>query len=614
MVRATFAGFSTALSAIQANQKRLDITGQNLANMNTVGYTRQTLKTSSVNYTHPVSHYANGSEVVVGFGVHMDAVTQIRDPYLDIQYRNQIQKSGYTDAMQQSLDRLADIFDESEIMGIRYAFDDIQAALTSIHDLGKVNDPIYEAELRSRMKSLTNLLNDASRQIDEAEKNEYARLDGTNVNELGAVQNVNDILMQIGNLNRQIKTNQIAGQPSLELMDERNVLLDELASYIPIEVSYYKDAAHQGFEYDGKGNALFRKEWPDDLKVEMLYKDETGATQRLTLVDGTEGVGKDNYSQLKIEAKMVDPDDPTKTKDYDGTQPIIPDSVKITFTEAKSVTDRNAAANPGTRAKTVEISSANLAGSGAGGTKTYFEEDSGSIQASLDMLWQDGKTAGLNKVKGYEYYRDQLDNLAKAFAGVMNKINIDGANYDATSGKNKKQFLLVDRNASDMTSSDAWKNITAANIGINTEWINGNVKLSTTSKPDGNANDTVLNMLEAMTATYPYKNIKLGAINNTDGIENLDYDLKNNSFSDFMNYTSTVLANETAQNTRALKTNVTVLNGIQESRDSISGVSLDEEASNMMMYMSAYGAASRLMTTLDEALSILINNTGVVGR
>ena len=61
MVRATFAGFSTALSAIQASQKRLDITGQNLANMNTAGYTRQQLQVSSLNYTNPISHYMNGS-------------------------------------------------------------------------------------------------------------------------------------------------------------------------------------------------------------------------------------------------------------------------------------------------------------------------------------------------------------------------------------------------------------------------------------------------------------------------------------------------------------------------------------------------------------------------
>ena len=107
MVRATFAGFSTALSALQSSQKRLDITGHNLANMNTIGYTRQELQTSSLNYTSPVSTFMNGSEVIVGFGVHMDKVAQIRDPYLDAQYRSQMDKSGYTDSMQTSLDSLS---------------------------------------------------------------------------------------------------------------------------------------------------------------------------------------------------------------------------------------------------------------------------------------------------------------------------------------------------------------------------------------------------------------------------------------------------------------------------------------------------------------------------
>ncbi len=46
----------------------------------------------------------------------------------------------------------------------------------------------------------------------------------------------------------------------------------------------------------------------------------------------------------------------------------------------------------------------------------------------------------------------------------------------------------------------------------------------------------------------------------------------------------------------------------------MSGVSLDEEASNMMQFMSAYNAASRFMTALDQTLDVLINSTGVVGR
>ena len=93
----------------------------------------------------------------------------------------------------------------------------------------------------------------------------------------------------------------------------------------------------------------------------------------------------------------------------------------------------------------------------------------------------------------------------------------------------------------------------------------------------------------------------------------LDEWLKSNeqgTFADYMNNLSTQLASDSSSNQTALKTGTTVLNSIQDSRDSLSGVSLDEEATNMMAYVSAYNAASRLMTALDEVLNTLISNTG----
>lgn len=591
MIRATFAGFSTAYSALQANQKRLDITGNNLANMNTVGYTRQQLQTSSINYTHPLSHYMNGSEAVVGFGVHMDRVSQIRDPYLDIQYRSQMQKSGYTDAMQNALDRLSDVFDESQINGIHQAFIDIRSTLDDMQDPPKVTDPIYQSELRNRMQALTNLLNDADRQLTEAQKKEYAKLDGTGVNELGAIDTINDYLRQIGILNRQIKTAQMAGQPALELMDERNVLIDELSSYIPIEVTYYKDAAHDGyaadgthtatneeFYLDGKGNVVGRRDWPDDLRIQMIYTDETGITQKLTLVEGTLGEGSQNVGKISIQSTTPDATD----KSYHVL-------TSLTFQGFEEYDRTNVADPPKELNKIFAKPTA--------ATNT-FASGSGSLQASMDMLWKDGKTAGIDDVRGYDYYRNQLNQLASAFADVMNTININGSG-------NNDAYLLENK------TTHANAGITAGNIGISQKWIGGEIGVSTTdNNNDGNQNDTVLDMLEAMKDTYPNKILK-----DTGGTLLFDdIDLKNNSFADFMNYTSTVLANDSYSNTYALKTNVTVLNGIQDSRDSMSGVSLDEEASNMMMYMSAYNAASRLMTTLDQALDVLINNTGVVGR
>ena len=566
MIRATFSGFSTAFSALQASQKRLDIVGQNLSNMNTQGYTRQQLETSSLNYSNPISRYMNGSQIAVGFGVSMDKVSQIRDPYLDAQYRAQINKSGYSDTLQSALDTLSKALDESSIDGIRTAFDDVQSTLTSLQDKG--NDSVYESELRSRMQSLTNLLNDAARQIEAAEKAELSKLDGTGTSEQGAVDKVNDILRQIGNLNHQIKQNQVLGQQSLELLDERNSLLDELASYIPIEVTYFKDAEHDGkmtvadpddpdapahiidapkelYNYDSKGNIISRKEWPDDLKVELVYRDTTdpeGTTQRLTLINGTEGTLGSNYGKLT----PVDSD------------PSNPTAVSIQFTPASS---------SGEAFKKASATGIQLA--------------SGSIQASLDMLGKKGTgdpvatgSSVQDDVRGYQYYMKRLDELASHFAKIMNDANAEG-------GQGK---LLANR-------TDPAADITALTIGISKEWINGTVHLG---KKDGSSKDTVLSMLNNMKKDHP--------------------ELGNKSFADYMNNVSTILANDSSSNINALKTNVTVLNSIQDSRDSISGVSLDEEASNMMTYLSAYNAASRLMTALDEALNTLISGTGLVGR
>ena len=547
MIRATFSGFSTAFSALQASQKRLDIVGQNLSNMNTQGYTRQQLETSSLNYSNPISRYMNGSQIAVGFGVSMDKVSQIRDPYLDAQYRAQINKSGYSDTLQSALDTLSKALDESSIDGIRTAFDDVQSTLTSLQDKG--NDSVYESELRSRMQSLTNLLNDAARQIEAAEKAELSKLDGTGTSEQGAVDKVNDILRQIGNLNHQIKQNQVLGQQSLELLDERNSLLDELASYIPIEVTYFKDAEHDGkmtdpvsgnivdapkelYNYDSKGNIISRKEWPDDLKVELVYRDTTdpeGTTQRLTLINGTEGTLGSNYG--KLTPVDSDPSDPT--------------AVSIQFTPASS---------SGQTAKSASATGIQLA--------------SGSIQASLDMLGKKGTgdpvapgSSVQDDVRGYQYYMKRLDELASHFAKIMNDANAEG-------GQGK---LLTNR-------TDPAADITALTIGISKEWVNGTVQLG---KKDGSSKDTVLSMLNSMKKTHA--------------------ELGNKSFADYMNNVSTILANDSSSNINALKTNVTVLNSIQE-------------ASNMMTYLSAYNAASRLMTALDEALNTLISGTGLVGR
>lgn len=526
MVRSTFGGLGTALSALQANQKRLDITSQNLANMNTVGYTRQQLEVKSLGYTGNASFYSSSNSVVSGFGVGMKCVSQIRDPYLDIQYRSQMSKASYNDTLQDSLDSLSKILDESNISGINSALNDIQSSLTSMQSIDKVEDPIYEAELRSRMGSFCDLLNDAARQIESAEKVEYTKLSGEGSSEQGAVEKVNDLLKQIGELNVTIKRTQMMGQSSLELIDERNVLIDELSSYIPIEVSYTKDA--------GKEN---NKDWPEDLVINMVYTSANGTSEKLTLVNGTtKNADKKNYGSVAIK-------DGTSDKPLDTT---------LTFTSSDGTTTETIGAQ--------------------GSTSASFSN--GSIQASLNMLGADGNT----NVNSYDSYMKKLDTLAQQFAKIMNENNV-------IDDSGKVDNLLVKKGTTDITD------ITAANIGISKEWADDTIGISTYG---GSKNEAILNMLADM--------------------KNTQASLGNKTFADYVNNVSAILANDSSKNTTNLKNNVTVLNSIQDSRDSMSGVSMDEEATNMITYLSAYNAASRILTAMDEALETLINGTGRVGR
>lgn len=557
MVRATFSGFNTALSALQANQKRLDITGQNLSNMNTAGYTRQQLEASSLNYTNPISHYSNGNETAVGFGVSMDRVSQIRDPYLDIQYRSQSADCSYTNRLQTALNSLSKVLDETTISGIRKAFDDVLSTLTSMQDPAKVSDPIYESELRTKMQSVCNLFNQASRQITQAEQNEFQKITGEGSSEQGDVQKINDILRQIGDLNVQIKRNQVAGHPSLELQDQRNLLLDELSGYIPIETRYYKDDAHSGnnaYDHDANGAVIGKKDWPDDLEVSMNYIDAQGKSQKLILVNGSD-LGADgltkNYGQLSV----LKGDHQTAASVSD------PANISIKFEKAPSYKGKGQAANNNVYAELNGI---------------RFE--GGSLQASLDMLQKKGTgnvingSTAVDDVRGYQYYSGKLDQLALTFAKSMNDIN---------NGKNHRDQNLLSNSTNDSTTG-----ITAGNIGISKGWTSGTVHIST----DGtNRTDTILDMIAAMKDTKK---------------------LNGKTFADYMNNLSTQLASDSSSNQTALKTGTTVLNSIQDSRDSLSGVSLDEEATNMMAYVSAYNAASRLMTALDEVLNTLISNTG----
>ncbi|HEX4752011.1 MAG TPA: flagellar basal body protein [Solirubrobacterales bacterium] len=91
----TFMGLQTALRGLIAQQDALDTTGHNIANANTVGYSRQEVDMSASQALEIVTGSTNGNgSAELGTGVDVDGVTRARDRFLDLQYRAQSMRLG----------------------------------------------------------------------------------------------------------------------------------------------------------------------------------------------------------------------------------------------------------------------------------------------------------------------------------------------------------------------------------------------------------------------------------------------------------------------------------------------------------------------------------------
>lgn len=231
MIRSTFAGFTTAQLGMAASQRALDVTGQNIANINTAGYTRQRLDIASMN-TKGGNFYNSNNMAKVGYGVDITGISNLRDPYLDSQYRSQIAKLGTVDAHAAGLEQLEPIFDETTMDGVRAALSSISSSLQELSKPANVSSKEFDSMVRSNMQILLNLFHENASRLEDV------REDMTNGFQDNDVSDVNEMLKNIASLNESIKNSQLLGNPALELQDQRNQLLDELASYLPISVKY----------------------------------------------------------------------------------------------------------------------------------------------------------------------------------------------------------------------------------------------------------------------------------------------------------------------------------------------------------------------------------------
>ena len=93
----TFGSFTAARLGIYASQATLNVTGNNIANINTKGYTRQRMDLVSL-HSAGSARYHNSFNLDIGYGVLTESVSQLRDPFLDIRYRDEAANVGAYEA------------------------------------------------------------------------------------------------------------------------------------------------------------------------------------------------------------------------------------------------------------------------------------------------------------------------------------------------------------------------------------------------------------------------------------------------------------------------------------------------------------------------------------
>ena len=536
----TFGSFTTARLGIYAAQKGLEVTGNNMTNINTTGYTRQRLDQMSFVSGGP-DYYAVPMGTKVGNGVITTGVSQLRDPFLDIAYRNANTNVGQADTKLAWLEQVAGVLDEvgkgSDDNGLLYKqMQDVIDAVNQMITEGAGHKE-YDALVRTAAQGLTDLFNTYAKGLEQKKENLETSLKQD-------VETVNGLLKNIQELNDSIRKADVRGDSALELRDQRNLALDELSNYMKIEVSYEMEDV-------GSGTMV------EKLVVKVAdMKDDKG--NPIKLVDGK----------------------------YVTQAEVVGDRYQIQLGELK---DRFGKDTPNKQ-----------------NTQILGETLQGSLQASRDMLNGKGEFSSEADIKadsnattkrGIPYYQKSLDLLANRFAKIMNDANKPAGNPGGNLFSNSSEG----NNAT---------GITAANISISHKWSTGETKLQCSADPNApaSATDNLAHILAELTGKgHEFKPEFVAA----DAESKVP--LFTGSFQDMFLNIQGVLGNDIKNTAVVLNSYATTLDEVYVDRDSISGVDLNEEATNMMQYQKAYSAACRLMTTLDQALDKLINGTGVVG-
>lgn len=229
-MRPTFMGFEMATRSLSAIQKAQDIMGNNIGNIGVTGYTRQRVDMVSVATNNRYTRYAQKGAALAGQGSLAYGVSQVRDPFLDKRFREEYTDVGYYNKLKEVLTDLDDGLVEINPSTMTSALSKLETAWNELLK-STGSDSVGASSALAASRTLTQVFQQMSKKVDDVWNQQKYDL-SINVN------SANSILERIASLNDAIKKEVFSSaKPGNEaygpneLLDQRNVLLDQLSEY-----------------------------------------------------------------------------------------------------------------------------------------------------------------------------------------------------------------------------------------------------------------------------------------------------------------------------------------------------------------------------------------------
>lgn len=222
----TFRGLGIGISGVFAQQRALDVTGHNISNVNTPGYTRQIISHQST-FSQNIGRSGNGRILQIGMGVDVQTIKQYRDELLDKKLRKGNTELGYWESRLAGIEELETVLGDTSEEGLQTVMDNFWNAWEQL------SKPTGGIVARSLVKENAIALVETVKTMDGL-LTSYRRSKDKEIIE--NINQVNQIAKRISELNLEIKKIESHGTTANDYRDERNNLVLELSKKAKIQV------------------------------------------------------------------------------------------------------------------------------------------------------------------------------------------------------------------------------------------------------------------------------------------------------------------------------------------------------------------------------------------